>query len=277
MISALERFQHALAESSAIIIGAGSGLSASAGLTYDGARFQQYFADFIQAYGFRDMYSAGFYPFPTPEEQWGYWSRHIFVNRYLDIPKPVYDQLLTLIKDKDYFVITTNVDHCFQRSGFDRERLFYTQGDYGLWQCSVPCHQETYDNEAAVRQMIAQQQDRRIPTALIPRCPRCGAPMSMNLRADHTFVEDAGWHAAHARYQEFLRTHLHQPLLFLELGVGGNTPGIIKYPFWQMTLKNPQAAYVTINNGQAQAPAVLQDRAICINDDIGAVLERIVG
>ena len=267
MNTAITQFKSALAHAEALVIGAGSGLSASAGLTYDGARFEQYFADFIQAYGFRDMYSAGFYPFPTLEEQWGYWSRHIWVNRYLDIPKPVYDQLLTLIEDKDYFVITTNVDHCFQRSGFDRERLFYTQGDYGLWQCSVPCHQKTYDNEAAVRQMIAQQQDRRIPTALIPRCPLCGAPMSMNLRADHTFVED----------QQFLRTHLHQPLLFLELGVGSNTPGIIKYPFWQMTLQNPQATYAAINNGQAQAPAALQDRAICINDDIGAVLERIRG
>lgn len=277
MTTTIDHLQQALLKFDAIVVGAGSGLSASAGLTYDGARFKRYFADFIEAYGFRDMYSAGFYPFSEPEEQWGYWSRHIFVNRYLPIPKPVYDRLLALLAGKDHFVITTNVDHCFQRSGFDRKRLFYTQGDYGLWQCSVPCCPKTYDNEAAVRQMIAQQQNRRIPTALIPRCPVCGAPMSMNLRADHTFVEDEGWHAAHARYQNFLRTHLDQPLLFLELGVGSNTPGIIKYPFWQMTQQNPQAVYVTINNGQAQAPAALRDRALCINADIGAVLERLVG
>lgn len=277
MLDPLQELRQTLSQVDTVIIGAGSGLSAAAGLTYDGARFERYFADFIQAYGFRDMYSAGFYPFPTLEEQWGYWSRHIWVNRYADIPKPVYNELLTLVEDKDYFVITTNVDHCFQRSGFDRERLFYTQGDYGLWQCSVPCHQQTYDNQAAVRQMLDRQQDRRIPTDLIPYCPRCGAPMSMNLRADHTFVEDNGWHAAHDRYQAFLRTHLHQPLLFLELGVGSNTPGIIKYPFWQMTLQNPHAVYATINNGQAQALAALGDRALCINDDIGAVLEQLLG
>ena len=277
MIAAIERLQRTLAQTDTLVIGAGAGLSASAGLTYDVARFERYFADFIEAYGFRDMYTAGFYSFPTLEEQWGYWSRHIFVNRYLDIPKPVYDELLTLVRDKDYFVITTNVDHCFQRSGFDRERLFYTQGDYGLWQCSVPCHPQTYDNEAAVREMITQQQDLRIPTALIPRCPVCGAPMSMNLRADHTFVEDVGWHAAYIRYQDFLRNRPHQPLLFLVLGVGGNTPGIIKYPFWQMTQQNPQAVYATINNGQAQAPAAISQRAICVNDDIGAVLEKLVG
>ena len=200
MLSSIPAFKNALAQADAVLVGAGAGLSASAGLTYDGARFQNTFADFIQAYGFTDMYTAGFYPFADPEELWGYWSRHIFINRYQEIAQPVYEQLLALIADKDYFVLTTNVDHCFQRTGFDKKRLFYTQGDYGLWQCSVPCHQATYDNEETVRRMVSEQHNRRIPTALIPYCPRCGAPMSMNLRADDTFVEDAGWHKAAARY-----------------------------------------------------------------------------
>ena len=182
------------------------------------------------------MYSGGFYPFPTPEEFWAYWSRYIQINRYQDAPKPVYQDLRKLVAEKDYFIITTNVDHCFQKAGFDKHRLFYTQGDYGLWQCSKPCHQETYDNEETVRKMFAEQRDMRIPTELVPRCPRCGRPMAMNLRCDDTFVQDAGWYAAARRYEDFLRRHRGRRLLFLELGVGGNTPGIIKYPFWKMTL-----------------------------------------
>ena len=185
------------------------------------------------------MYSGGFYPFDSLEEHWAYWSRYIYINRYLDAPKPVYQELLKLVQGKDYFVLTTNVDHCFQKAGFDKQRLFYTQGDYGLWQCPRPCHQKTYDNEAIVKKMVAEQKDRKIPSELIPRCPVCGAPMSMNLRADDTFVEDEGWHIAARQYEEYLQSHEGQQILFLELGVGGNTPVIIKYPFWRMTLAIP--------------------------------------
>jgi NAD-dependent SIR2 family protein deacetylase len=192
----IEKLHKALQSADAIVIGAGAGLSTSAGFTYSGERFQQHFADFIGKYGFTDMYSAGFYPFPTEEEKWAYWSRHIYYNRYVPAPKPVYDNLLKLLKDKDYFVITTNVDHQFQKAGFDKKRLFYTQGDYGLFQCAKPCHQKTYNNEDVIKRMIAEQMDMRIPSELVPKCPVCGGPMAMNLRSDETFVEDEGWHAA---------------------------------------------------------------------------------
>lgn len=268
----IERLSQQLAGSDAIVIGAGAGLSTSAGFTYTGERFEHYFPDFIARYHFSDMYSGGFYPFDTLEEHWAYWSRYIFCNRYLDAPKPVYQELLSLVQDKDYFVLTTNVDHQFQKAGFDRHRLFYTQGDYGLWQCMEPCHQKTYDNEEAVRQMVAGQRDMRIPTKLVPRCPVCGKPMAMNLRSDNTFVEDEGWHRAAGRYHDFLRRHDGLKVLFLELGVGANTPAIIKYPFWKMTYANPNAAYACINFGEAFAPPEIRGRSICINADIGDVL-----
>lgn len=268
----ITRLKEELDTADAVVIGAGSGLSASAGFTYTGERFSQYFGDFIEKYGFHDMYSGGFYPFDGLEEHWAYWSRYIYINRYLDAPKPVYHDLLKLVQDKEYFVLTTNVDHCFQKAGFDKHRLFYTQGDYGLWQCSKPCHQKTYDNEAVVRRMMAEQKGMKIPSELVPHCPRCGTPMSMNLRADDTFVEDEGWHAAAQRYTDFLRRHEEQHILFLELGVGGNTPVIIKYPFWRMTYQNPKAVYACVNLSEAYCPKEIQKRAICIDGDIGKLL-----
>ena len=237
-------------------------------------RFEKHFSDFGKKYGFKDMYSGGFYPYETPEEMWAYWSKFIFVNRYMDAPKPVYDQLLTLVKDKDYFVITTNVDHCFQKAGFDKKRLFYTQGDYGLFQCSEPCHEETYENEDMVRAMVEQQKDMKIPTELIPKCPKCGKPLTMNLRSDDKFVEDEGWHQAAERYENFLKTRKGK-ILFLELGVGYNTPGIIKYPFWQMTAKNPDATYACVNYGEAVCPEDIRNQSICIDGDIGQVIEEL--
>ena len=271
-----EKLHKALLEADAIIIGAGAGLSTSAGFTYSGERFERHFADFIGKYGFTDMYSAGFYPFPTEEEHWAYWSRHIYYNRYVPAPRPVYDNLLKLLKDKDYFVITTNVDHQFQKAGFDKQRLFYTQGDYGLFQCAKPCHQKTYDNEELVKRMIAEQMDMRIPSELIPRCPLCGGPMKVNLRADETFVEDEGWHAASERYTAFIRRHKDGKVLFLDLGSGGNTPVIFKIPFIRWTMQNPNATYATINLGEAFTVDQIADRSIVINADIGDILEKIL-
>ena len=270
----IKRLKKAVEEADAVVIGAGAGLSTSAGFIYNGERFEKYFADFGKKYGFQDMYSGGFYPYEMPEEMWAYWSKFIFVNRYMDAPKPVYDQLLTLVKDKDYFVITTNVDHCFQKAGFDKKRLFYTQGDYGLFQCSEPCHEETYENEDMVRAMVEQQKDMKIPTELIPKCPKCGKPLTMNLRSDDKFVEDEGWHQAAERYENFLRTRKGK-ILFLELGVGYNTPGIIKYPFWQMTAKNTDATYACVNYGEAVCPEDIREQSICIDGDIGQVIEEL--
>ena len=270
----IEMLKAALADADAILIGAGAGLSTAAGFTYSGERFETYFADFRERYGITDMYSGGFYPFKTHEEYWAWWSRHIFYNRYAEAPKPVYRDVFDLVKNADYFVLTTNVDHQFQKAGFDKARLFYTQGDYGLWQCSEPCHAATYDNETVVRQMLERQRDMRIPPDLVPYCPRCGKPMTMNLRSDSTFVEDAGWHRAAQRYADFLSAHKESRILFLELGVGANTPGIIKYPFQQMTAANPQAVYACINYGEARCFDDIRDRSICINADIAVLFVR---
>ena len=270
----IQRLKKAIAEADAIVIGAGAGLSTSAGFTYSGERFEKYFSDFGEKYGFNDMYSGGFYQYETPEEMWAYWSRNIYINRYMDAPKPVYENLLELVKDKDYFV-TTNVDHCFQKAGFDKERLFYTQGDYGLFQCSEPCTPVTYDNEEMVRGMVERQSDMRIPSELIPKCPNCGKPLTMNLRSDDKFVEDEGWDRAAERYNQFLRTRKGK-ILYLELGVGYNTPGIIKFPFWQMTANNPDATYACVNFGETMFPEDIQEQTISIDGDIGQVIEDII-
>ena len=271
----IDRLKKEIQTADAIIIGAGAGLSTAAGFTYSGERMQEYFGDFVEKYGFQDMYSGGFYPFETPEELWAYWSRYIYINRYMDVDNGTYRRLFELVKDKDYFVLTTNVDHQFQKAGFDKHRLFYTQGDYGLWQCSEPCHQKTYDNEETVRAMFERQKDMRVPSELVPKCPVCGKPMSMNLRADDSFVEDEGWHRAAERYDEFLLRHDGLHILFLELGVGMNTPVIIKYPFWKMTYANPKAVYACLNYGEAYAPDEIRGQSICINGDIREVLSEI--
>ncbi|MBD5390672.1 Sir2 silent information regulator family NAD-dependent deacetylase [bacterium] len=272
----INQLKEALKEAAAVIIGAGAGLSTSAGFTYSGQRFEEYFKDFIDKYHFQDMYSGGFYPFPSLEEFWGYWSRYIYINRYLDAPKKVYENLLQLIKDKNYFVLTTNVDHCFQKAGFSKERLFYTQGDYGLFQCSTPCHNKTYDNEKRIKEMVEKQSFMRIPTSLIPKCPHCGQPMTMNLRSDDRFVQDEGWYDAAQRYQSFINQYKDKKILFLELGVGSNTPVIIKYPFWKYTMDNPNAIYACINYGEAVAPKEIRSQSICINEDIGKVLTLVM-
>lgn len=273
----IENLRDELNHADAIVIGAGAGLSTSAGFTYTGRRFYDNFGDMSERYGYKDMYSGGFYSYETLGEMWAFWARYIMVNRYQDPPKPVYDKLLDLVANKDYFVLTTNVDHCFQRAGFDKQRLFYTQGDYGLWQCSEPCHQKTYDNEETVRAMYAEEKDMKVPLELVPRCPVCGKPMTMNLRSDMTFVEDEGWHVAAERYRKYLRNHKAGHILFLELGVGGNTPSIIKYPFWRMTNDTKGAVYACVNYGEAFVPEEITDRAIAIDGDIGEVIHYLKG
>ena len=288
----IQKLKKALDECDAVVIGAGAGLSTSAGLTYSGERFEKYFFDFKEKYGITDIYSGGFYPFPNEETQWAWWARHIYFNRYIDSPKPVYENLLSLVRDKDYFVLTTNVDHRFQRAGFDKKRLFYTQGDYGLFQSVDPKIKKTFDNEEWVTKAMAAQGFVRdengffavpegrnikmtIPTELIPRCPVYGGKVTMNLRSDDSFVEDDGWNEAAERYENFLRTRTGK-VLFLELGVGWNTPGIIKVPFWQMTARNPEATYACVNFGEAVTLEEIADRSICIDGDIGAVIEQLL-
>jgi len=271
----IDRLKKEIQTADCIIIGAGAGLSTAAGFTYSGERMKKYFFDFVEKYGFKDMYSGGFYPFPTLEEQWAYWSRYIYINRYMDVDNGTYKRLFELVKDKDYFVLTTNVDHQFQKAGFDKKRLFYTQGDYGLWQCSESCHQKTYDNEETVRAMFETQKDMRVPSELVPHCPVCGKPMSMNLRADDTFVEDEGWHDTAERYNNFIRTRNGQHILFTELGVGMNTPVIIKIPFMKMTAQNPKAVYACLNYGEVFAPDEIARQSILIDGDIHDILSEI--
>ena len=272
----IARLKKEIETADAIVIGAGAGLSTAAGFTYSGERFEKLFSDFEKKYGFHDMYSGAFYPFQTHEEMWAYWSRFVYCNRYMDIDNGTYKMLYELVKEKDYFVITTNVDHQFQKAGFDKKRLFYTQGDYGLFQCSEPCHNGTYDNEEIIKDMIEFQENMKIPSTLIPRCPKCGKPMSMNLRSDDKFVEDEGWYKAAEHYSRFLHQHENLHILFLELGVGYNTPVIIKYPFWKMTTKNPKAVYACINYGEAYSPDEIRNRSICINSDIKKILFNMV-
>ena len=289
-LAKIELLRERLNAADAVLIGAGAGLSTAAGYTYSGKRFDRVFSDFRDRYGFTDMYSGGFYPYNTPEERWAFWSRNIYINRYVAPPKPVYERLLSLVKGRKYFVLTTNVDHCFQRAGYEKERLFYTQGDYGLFQCSKPCHDATYDNKQTVVRMLEAQgfaisddgalslpqgtsPKMSVPTELVPRCPRCGRLMSMNLRADDTFVQDAGWYAAAERYDAFVKAHSDDRLLLLELGVGWNTPGIIKYPFWRMAAANPKATYACLNLNDARVPEAIEARSIRIEGDTAWILE----
>ena len=290
---AIARLKEEIREAGAVVIGAGAGLSTAAGFTYAGERFAKWFSDFSRIYGIRDMYSGGFYAYPSKEISWAFFARNIYVNRYLDPPKPVYEDLLALVKDKDYFVITTNVDHCFQKAGFDKTRLFYTQGDYGLFQSTDPANRKTYDNEAWVHRAMEAQgfvrnarglfeppEDGRlkmaIPTELLPKCPDDGRDFTMNLRSDDSFVEDEGWHRASAAYQDFLDSHAGLPLLFLEIGVGMNTPVIIKYPFWQMTSENPKAVYACLNFSEAFCPEQIEKQSVCIDGDCGDVIRRLL-
>ncbi len=268
----IEKIKESIKRSDAVIIGAGAGLSTSAGLTYSGERFYKYFRDFAEKYGITDMYSGGFYPFPSQEMFWAWWSRHIYYNRYIDAPEPVYDNLLKIVKNKNYFVLTTNVDHQFQKAGFDKKRLFYTQGDYGLFQCSIPCHNKTYDNKDVIIKMVSEQKNMQVPSELIPHCPVCGKEMTTNLRADNRFVEDEGWHKAAQRYNAFIEENKDKNIVYLELGVGANTPVIIKYPFWQLTAQNKNAVYICINLGECYCPDEIEEQAICINADIGKVM-----
>ncbi len=291
----IARLKKEIETADAIVIGAGAGLSTAAGFIYTGERFEKWFLDFIRTYGIGDMYSGGFYPYPTKEIFWAYWARYIYINRYLDPPKNVYKNLLELVRDKDYFVITTNVDHCFQKAGFDKKRLFYTQGDYGLFQSTNPRTQKTYDNEEWVMQamqaqgfiknkntglfeMPADQSEllMQIPPELLPTCPDDGAEMTMNLRSDDTFVENEGWHTASAAYSDFLREHDGKHILFLEIGIGSNTPVICKYPFWQMTNDNQNAVYACLNYNEAFCPSQIEGRSIVIDGDSDEIIKMLL-
>ena len=293
MYKDIQELKEQIAKADAIMIGAGAGLSTAAGFVYNGERFEKYFSDFGRKYGFRDMYSGGFYPYETQEEFWAYWSRYIWINRYMDAPESTYADLFRLVKDRDYFVLTTNVDHCFQKAGFDKKRLFYTQGDYSLFQCSKPCCRKTWDNEAMVREMVLSQgfglgernelvlpegknASMTIPSGLLPKCPNCGRPLTMNLRSDDRFVEDEGWQKAAAAYETWLAAHQSQRVVYLEIGVGHNTPGIIKYNFWQHVYENQKATYACLNMAEEPVPEEIEDQSVLLVGDSARIIRELL-
>ena len=272
----IEKLKQEIKNSNYILIGAGAGLSTSAGFLYDGKRFEDNFKDYIKKYGFTDMYSAGFYNFPTLEEYWAYFSLYVYINRFDIEENETYLNLYNIVKDKNYFVITTNVDGRFIDSKFDKDKIFAVQGDFALFQCSKPCRQETFYNEEYIREMIKYKKEMKIPTELIPKCPYCGRNMSMNLRADDTFVQDKNWNEQKNRYEEFLKMSDNSKILFLELGVGFNTPSIIKYNFWRMTLNNKKSVYASINLGECYCASDIEERSICIDYDIAELLKKLI-
>ena len=273
-MTAIQQAKELIKSADMVVIGAGAGLSAAAGLTYSGTRFDTLFADYKAHYGMTDMYSAGFYPFGTLEEKWGYWAKHIYHNRYQMGTLPLYEELFDVVKDKDYFVITTNVDGQFIKAGFDDRRFFEVQGNYGEWQCSVPCQQKVYDNEALVLEMMANIKDLKIPSKLIPYCPNCGAPLTLHLRIDDSFVEDEHWQAMNERYVDFLQRIGDKKVVFLELGVGYNTPTIIRYPFEKMTAVLPQAQLIRVNRDHVEGFAENADKTISLNQDMKEVFDQ---
>ncbi|MGN1271845.1 MAG: SIR2 family NAD-dependent protein deacylase [Lactobacillus sp.] len=263
-------------EADAVIVGAGAGLSASAGYDFGGERLKKYFGDFVSKYGMTDMYTGCFADFETNEERWAYWSRWAWINRYEPIPKNTHQKLLKLLEGKDYFVLTTNIDHTFQRAGFPKKRLCYTQGDFGLFQCSKPCHTDTYDNRDILQKMVSQEKEMRVPTELIPHCPKCGREMDFNLFWDDTFVRDRGWHIAYERYTQYIEKHSKGKVLYFELGVGFNSPGVIKIPFWNMTMQNPNAIFASINLTMPCYPEKLKEQSIVIQADIDRVVSELL-
>ena len=288
----LPRLRDAMDEADAVIVGAGAGLSTSAGFTYGGERFMRYFSDLHREFGITDMYSGGFYPYPDPESRWAFWSRNIYFNRYVGGSKPVYEELASLLEGRDYFVVTTNVDHQFQRAGIDSKRLFCTQGDYGLFQSADGRDRRTFGNEDLVMRMMESQgfvRDgegvfeipssgvrSRVPTELVPRHPDTGEELKMNLRCDDTFAEDDEWRMASARYSDFLMRHEGSKTLYLEMGVGSNTPVIIKLPFWYRTWRSPNATYACLNYGETYCPKEIADRSICIDGDLADTVHELV-
>ena len=258
----------AIKEAEYVLIGAGAGLSAAAGLTYSGKRFTDNFSEFIKKYGMTDMYSAGFYPFPSEEAKWGYWSKHVYVDRIKPQALPLYQKLKELLKEKNYFVITTNVDHQFYKADFGENKIFATQGDYGLIQCMRGCHSKTYDNIEMINQMHKARKDCLIPSGMVPKCPVCNGPMSMNLRCDQNFVEDDAWHAAESRFEAFLDKCQSKKTVLLELGIGFNTPTIIRFPFEKLTREKENIMLVRLNLKEAIVPESFGRRAIGINADM---------
>ena len=260
----------------AIIIGAGAGLSDAAGIHYIGDKFEHDFKDFIKKYGIKDLYTSSFYPFETEEERWAYWAKHIYFSYYERRHTKLYSELFSLVKDKNYFVITTNTDGQFINNGFDKEKVFEVQGSYSKLQCIKPCHNKLYDNEDIVNKMVKSiDKDLKIPSSLVPKCPVCNRNMSVNLRCDDTFVEDDNWYKMQNKYDEFVLENNDKNVLLLEFGIGFNTPGIIRFPFEKMTFMHDNFKLIRFNDKYAMVPNEIKERSISVTDDIGKIIDLI--
>ena len=275
-MDALQRVSAALAQAPAVLLGGGAGLSAAAGIDYSGEGFRRAFADYIARYGFTDLYTSGFYPFPTEEEHWARWARHVDYAALRPPVMPLYRQLYRLVADREYFVITTNVDAQFEKAGFAPERLFAVQGDYREMQCARACHQKVYSNLEAVQKILAATRDLTVPPACVPRCPVCGGTMEMHLRVDETFIEDEAWHLAARRYTAFLRTYGAGSIVLLEMGVGFNTPTIIRFTFEELTLANPKALLVRLNTEPTPPRLPIRSRTVNIEAPMPEVVDALL-
>ena len=286
----LEKLVSYISKSKAIIIGAGAGLSTSAGFYTSGERFQKYFFDFQKKYHLKDMYSGSFYPYSDKSEYWGFMSRNIYLNRFSPFPKKTFNILYEIFKDKNYFILTTNVDHLFQRAGFDKNRMYYMQGDMGLLQCKKPCHTKNYENEQLIRDMlidqgftfdekgeliVGQNIKTKISEKLIPKCPVCGGEMDFNLRIDNNFVQDEGWYEHQKLYSDFMDKYQNDDILYIELCVGYNTPSIIKYNFWSQVSSNKKARFVSINLEESEVPEKIRNRSLVIAGDADEIINKI--
>lgn len=271
----IEEFKNALESAEAVVIGAGAGFSDAAGIKYVGKRFTDNFQDFIKKYNMEDLYTSSFYPFKTQEERWAYWAKHVSLNRFETPATNLYTDLFDLVRDKNYFIITTNVEHQFWKANFPNEKIFATQGDYGYIQCAKGCHNKLYDNDSLVANMISATKDCKIPSSLVPKCPVCGGEMDINVRKDRYFVQDENWDIAYNNYEKFIENNENKKIVFIELGVGYNTPGIIRYPFEQMTNKNDKAVLIRLNKDYPQGPIENKSKTISFTEDMTEVIERL--
>ena len=225
----------------------------------------------LQKYGFTDLYSSSFYDFETEEEKWAYFAKHIYFACTGMEGTKLYKNIYEAIKDKEYFVITTNVDDQFYKSGFDKNKIFRVQGSYRYIQCSKACHDKLYDDTEMVKDMIkATDKELKIPSSLVPICPVCFEYMEPNLRKDEYFVEDENWHKQSMAYRDFLERNKDKKLLLLEFGVGFNTPGIIRYPFEKLTKVHEKWKLVRFNK-ELKCFADLKDRFVGITQDLNSI------
>lgn len=265
--------KQAIKQADYIIIGAGSGLSTAAGLLYSGEKFEKDFREFIEKYHFDNLYSASFYEFKTQEEKWAFFAKMIKLNRYNEKPLKLYQELYEIVKNKEYFVLSTNVDGQFYNSGFDKDKIFEVQGDYSYLQCENACHNKLYNNKELVEKWLRNTKNCKIPSDLVMKCPVCGGNMDMNLRKDANFVQDKNWYRQSEKYEDFLSRSKGKNVVLLEIGVGFNTPGIIRFPFERMTAISEKTTLIRINKDYPNPMLEIKNKTISFDEDTNKIIE----